>query len=223
MYRKSRRPARWDFSGRWSRAIACGVCSALLACTVDERRLAHDHFEWISAGGAGGSDEVGDLAGAGGMHHWTFDVDSDGWVTEPGVQQSWQRRDARNSPRSGALLVSSTLIGDSSDYWTGASTQCVPVTEGENYGLDLDIFIPLQDTTGGAGAAILYTNADACEGLMLNLTTLTSSALGTWKHGRAALAAPAGTKSALLRLLVTKISDGPSYQASFDNVEFGPD
>jgi hypothetical protein len=211
-------------SDRKARVAALGLAIVLAACTVDGRHLGHEAAS--SGGGAGGvpDDDWGGAAGEGPVHRWTFDANADGWVTEPGVEQSWEADDSRHHRNSGSLSVTSMAEGDShNDYWTGASTQCVTVDEGQTYRLGVDVFVPLQDTTGGAGAAILYVNTPTCEGLRITLTTLTVSGPGRWKRVKGSLQAPAGAKSALLRLLVTKVSDGPSYEASFDNVEFGPE
>lgn len=200
----------------------------LAACSVDGRELVSGTGATTGGGGEAGDassdDFVGLLAGAGGAPDcergdcWSFDDGVEGWEPEDGVTQRWTSADVKHDGASGSLVVTNFDTKPSRDFWMGGTWKCVPVDEKRDYRVNLSIFIPRHQAAGAAGFGLEYFNAPDCAGLLLDLTSFLTANAGSWLAVRRPLRTPGGAKSALIRLLATKVHADPSFEARFDDV-----
>jgi hypothetical protein len=213
--------------GLGHRALGYAQALGLLACSVDGRGLV---TSVEAATGAGGDRDYGadSVAGAGGASEcgrsgscWSFEADVEGWQAEEGVSQRWTSADVTHEGASGSLVVTNFDTQPGKDFWTAGTWQCMPVRESTDYGMSLAIFIPSNQEAGAAGFGLEYFNAPECAGLLLDLSSFLTATTGAWLSVQRSGPTPEGAKSALLRLLVTKVHEGPSFEARFDDVSLG--
>jgi hypothetical protein len=164
-------------------------------------------------------------AGAELITNGSFDQNIDGWsdpVADPNTTIQWYAWDVYSSPTSGSLFI----ITNMADAYSDGPWQCVATTPGTHTAsaaVDVNVistqidprveikldFFATPDCSGGAlpggdGAVALVSIA---------WETITT----------APLVAPAGTKSAQVRLLVGGTYDGKSDSAFFDDVSLLPE
>jgi len=211
------------------RALSAAVL-CVAACSVDGRELVTGFATTKGAGGEAGAPNAvedlnaGLLAGAGGAPDcersdcWSFDDGVEGWEPEDGIAQRWTSADVDRDGRSGSLVVTNFDTRPSKDFWMGGTWKCVPVRENRDYRVTLSLFIPRNQAAGAAGFGLEYFNAPDCAGLLLDLTSFLTANAGSWQFVRRPLATPEGAKSALIRLLATKVHEDPSFEARFDDV-----
>jgi hypothetical protein len=202
---------------KWPLVVGLGL---LHGCSVDDRTLGRAPVSSYVATNDGTAGEGGSSADL--PPTWPFDHGTDGWQAEDGIEEDFNPEDADGESSSGSLDVTNVLRKSSGELWVAGAFQCVSVIEGMEYELSLDVLIPLQEQTGGASVELQFYNVAGCTGLRLQRATFASPKAGAWERLEATRSAPAGAKSALLRLLVAKVYRAPSFSARFDNVTFAP-
>jgi hypothetical protein len=195
-------------------ALACLGLVGVVACAVDDRPLhRRPQIYFGDAGAEGGEGGQGNP-----VRTWTFDDGTQDWSPEAGIEQRFGSDDAAGDKRSGSLLLTHTLVAGSDEYELGGTMQCLPVTGDTVYRLSAKTFVPKDQGPGGSGFIMAYFNADDCQGLQLDLLNYASDKTGVWSRAQKTRLAPAGTKSVLLRLVVTKVWRLPSFDVAFDDV-----
>jgi hypothetical protein len=108
--------------------------------------------------------------------------------------------------------------GDVPGVVVAGSAQCVPVAENGSYRLEAKVYVVDVGAAGGVDATF-YATADcssafssAQRGAALTATR------GAWEGLEVLLSTPAGTRSALLRLVVTKELSASAATVRFDDV-----
>lgn len=224
---------------------ACAGALLLTACPLDERGLGPPiEVTWTfhpaagegGEGGGGGASEGGQTSSNAGSppgvppdpvaprrSNWAFDQGAEGWEAEPDSAQRWIHEDAFDDSSSGSLSLVNTVEGDGYEFWMTGTSRCVAVRPDTDYVLSVDLFIPRDQVTGAAGFGIEFFNAPDCQGLLLDLTGALTAITGGWETLEKPRRTPAGVKSALLRLVVTKVEKNPPFEARFDNVHFAED
>jgi hypothetical protein len=211
---------------RYFAAIGLGA-SVLVRCMVDDRELGAAPPP-LETSGAGGTDAMlgvitagqGGVDASGVVTSWRFDHDVSGWQAEDGVDQSWSNVDASRNANSGSLLVSNAVPGQGTDFRMAGTSVCMPVEGGVDYDVAAEIYIDPGQKTGGGGLDVEFFNAPDCEGLLLDLTDFLTATTGKWQLGEKQPTAPQLAKSALFRLVATKLETDPPFAVRFDDVHF---
>lgn len=169
---------------------------------------------------------IGLLMGAGATYaqllsNTGFDVDVSGWL--PGVASTilWDPLDSDASSTSGSALLtnSSNTPGDA----TG-STQCAPggIVGGRSYRVGAQVYFPDgQSETGSAEILVQWYSAPSCSGFIKPPSVssdVQSSTAGAWQSLESYVTARPGSRSARVRLTITKNESGGSLAAHFDRV-----
>lgn len=216
---------------RWTRLAVVGAgASIALECSLDERPLERLTVTWHfgDAGEAGqggpsvGIGAGGEADGAGGerANHWSFDAGADGFTAESGVEQSWSVIGVAGERAYGSLLVANAVVADEDGFWMAGTSKCVAVTEKRYYDVSAQMLIPAGQPPGAVGFAVEFFNAPGCEGLLLDLSSYLTATTGEWIRADRNRSSPPGARSALVRLVVTKLHRNPSFEAHFDQVRF---
>ena len=152
-----------------------------------------------------------------------FDTDVTGWFPDISSSIDWNPLDADANPASsGSGLVTnlSSSAGDSS----GARQCANETTEGETYFLGAEVYIPSGQTETGWGDLLVQWFSEAgCSGSQIGLfitSAVPTSTPDLWLPVIGLPVAPAGSKSARVRLSVRKDAGVGSLAAHFDNVLF---
>ena len=188
-----------------------------------------------AAGGRGGSAGIGgltcpDLDGDGIPDcHQTlvsnpgFDSDTSGWTAETGATASWTSEDGTGNPSSGAIAV---IDGDSNptdapygSTIVGAS-QCIRVTAGSCYQIDVQTLIPTAQTNVSAGFVLdEHTTSDCSQATATSFISPQVSTAGAWqKVSGTTTQIPLGVASVAVRLVAAKPVAQASAEALFDNI-----
>jgi hypothetical protein len=150
---------------------------------------------------------------------WTFDHDIVGWQAEPDVQELWSATDFAASPDSGSLMVTNKSKGSPGMYSTAGSSECVLVTTGRGYDVAAEVFIAPGQSNGSGGFAIEFYDDAACQGALVQIENYLTATTKVWQRGERT-ATPAGARSALIRLVVSKLESDPPFSVLFDDVTF---
>lgn len=149
----------------------------------------------------------------------TFDASAASWSADPGVTAVWRAEDARGGKASGS--VSLTFTSDvSGPGWTLAALgQCVPAWGEQEFEVGARSFIPDGQSGGQAQISLAMFGEDDCAGSFLEAKApVTSTQSGSWQplHGTTKMAA--GTRSALVRLALSKPGSQASLEVRFDDI-----
>jgi hypothetical protein len=215
-------------------ASACIGALLLVGCPLDDRSLRHEAVRYLGPGydGSGGdNDGVTELDGEAGEGAasgapvdsgfgtmWSFDHDEQGFEAEDGIEQNWSDRDALGHAHSGSLTVANTNVHDAGDFWLAGSKRCFPMRGDRGYLFRVDLRLASGQGPGSGGFGLEVFNAPDCQGLLLDSLSFLSANTDTWLQVEKSRPAPQGAKSALLRLLVSKVQRDPPFEVSFDNV-----
>ncbi len=138
-----------------------------------------------------------------------------GWSPDPDVTLSWSSRDASGSPASGSVLVThqgaTPTIG--ADQWAPATPGTKPLL--------LRVFTPsAQATTGHSYGGLRFLASSDCTGDVTGgyASSLPSEADKWTTALQTNQVAPAGTRSVLVTLQLTKGVAVGSFQVYFDDV-----
>jgi hypothetical protein len=239
-----------------SRAAQCFAALALVACTVDHRRLdptepppltvidgtggagaiddtggASDSADHGDSGGTPASgDGAGDQGGAPvdaarpitSVTSWSFDAGADtaDWLPDDGIDQSVSEHDAESNPDSGSLLVTGNSRGTSDDFISSGTTVCVEVEADVTYDVAAQVEIDAGQSAGSGGFDVEFLDGPGCNGGLLEQDFFLTATTGAWVLGEKTPAAPAGARTALFRLLVSRRASDPPLAVRFDDVRF---
>lgn len=205
-------------------AVACAF-----GCSVDERPLdPAPPFEPIGSAGGGsdtsddaswqGCDDTGAAGEPGSLRCWAFDTGTEGWVAEDGVDRSFSQDDANGDPASGSLTVTNADVGSDTEMVTAGAYQCLSIPYADKYTLDLDVLVPSQPAAGGASIDVQFVNVLGCQGIILADDQFPNTKPLVWHHLSESGDVPRGTRSVLVRLLVGKFHNDPSFFTRFDRI-----
>ena len=150
-----------------------------------------------------------------------FDENTSGWEPETYLHQNWDPRDGRGDGDSGALLVSNTNAIDSGAVGLTmvGSRQCLDVLRLRTYKIAAQLFIPSGQGDGHAGVNVFLYADPGCTGTFLHAYTPGFvSVADTWHVVTGEIETSPGTRSMLVRLVVSKPFALPEFEALFDNV-----
>ncbi|HVW23788.1 MAG TPA: hypothetical protein VHC69_00360 [Polyangiaceae bacterium] len=151
--------------------------------------------------------------------NWTLDDDTSNFAAEDGAVLSWRAVDANGKAGSGSLTVTDTAQNDSGAWAFTAATQCVPITGGLSYELDVLAFIPTAQQIGGANIGGWFFGDAACNGTAaLKYDAPPTDKVGAWTPVSGTVVAPRSARSLLVRLVALKPYGDPPFTAWFDDV-----
>jgi len=160
------------------------------------------------------------------LNNPNFNSNLDGWTASNStiLSASWNGIDAIGSTTSGSATLRNTwAIANGAGPYLG---QCVAVTAGAGYDIGAKIHIPgSQDRTGFVGTYVAFYDAPSCGGTFLTNfggggpTAPTGRFIGS---GATNIIAPGGAQSASVGLKSVKDQPGGSFEASVDDIFFGP-
>jgi hypothetical protein len=152
-----------------------------------------------------------------------FDTGIAPWAAEYRMEASWNASDAAGSSNSGSVQVENQNVSASSGMVLGGVSQCVAVNAGANYVLAVQDFIPAGHPAGSASVGVWYYGTTDCSGMIAAGGVFQGPlavATGSWQTLSTQTQAPAGVRSAAVRLLVQKPGNQASMDVFFDNVLF---
>jgi hypothetical protein len=167
--------------------------------------------------GTGGATGTGGTAGLQNVH---FDSDTSHWTGDASTIVTHSSNDAGGSTTSGSLDLSVSGANPNVVAEFGAS-QCLPVTSGTTYNVQVQILIPGQTASEG-GLDLWYYGSSDCSGGVSGTFSLPLSATATWTTDSASTQIPSGVQSVSVRLVVLKPYVEQSAEALFDNVVVAP-
>ncbi|MDX2020915.1 MAG: hypothetical protein SF187_11805 [Deltaproteobacteria bacterium] len=148
-----------------------------------------------------------------------FAADVAAWNLDVGGTKQFFAADGLESATSGSMLVANANIADVAGSSLAGVNQCVSIVPGANYLLMSQILIPVNQSPGFAANSVFFYGTPNCTGGVLNVfTSQAVTVTNSWTKLISRPTAPAGSQSALLRLVVGKSFRQPSLQALFDNV-----
>jgi hypothetical protein len=148
-------------------------------------------------------------------------VNAIGWTIEYATSQTWNRQDRQGSAESGAVAITCNNVSVTGppQQVECASRQCVPATAGTRYGFFARELMPDGQSLGRGGLAALFYGQAGCAGAPLgSFDSERPSTRGAWNGVCGSAAAPAGTLSMAVRLVVEKPRQEPRLTALFDDV-----
>ena len=150
-----------------------------------------------------------------------FNTDVQKWDADPSMTTAWQSSDARGAQASGSMSLKFVTPTSGQGWAIAAAGQCIQAWGEQGFELGARVFIPKDQAGGNAQIGLVFLGEDDCAGSFLGTTTpaLTTQA-GAWQVLRTSARLPAGTRSALVRLAVTKPGTQASLEAHFDSVLF---
>ena len=155
-----------------------------------------------------------------------FDTNVSGWTSSNGsiLSAEWNGIDADGSTASGSVT-----LRNSTDFANGAGPvlqQCVPVTSGAGYDLYGKFQIPgNQDRTGSLQPVVFFYAGPNCSGDFLASNGSGGPFRPTGRFiaaGGKNIIAPTGAQSAAVGVQLIKDQTGGVWQASADQLFFGP-
>lgn len=149
-----------------------------------------------------------------------FDTDVSGWAGEVNSVATWEPSDAQAQAGSGSLRVSNVapMAADSADVMVAAG-QCIPVTADATYVVAARVSIANGQGLGAGGINLWLFDQDACKGTFLKaMAPASSEKLGAWTPIVGEVRMPAGARSMVLRLSVTKPFMQDKLDVLFDDV-----
>jgi hypothetical protein len=153
-----------------------------------------------------------------------FKTDVASWVADADTTLTWSPQNAAGDSPSGSALVASTGVIDAQAIGAAlrAAGQCIPVSGKQLVIAYANAFVDSgQDAQGHAEIDVFFYDVAGCMG------TLTSSfstpqpldaSAGVWLTLRAGAVSPDTTKSALVKIAISKPFRAASFQAHFDDV-----
>jgi hypothetical protein len=148
-----------------------------------------------------------------------FDSDVASWSAEWGATVSWAAAPDALGSSSGSLIVDNTNVVAAKGATMAGAEQCVAATAGANYRVSAQAMIAQGQGAGVAGLALQFFPTADCSGAASGAWSSSGLSLtGMWTVISGAAAAPAGTGSLRVRLVVTKPFMDPAFAARFDNV-----
>jgi hypothetical protein len=160
------------------------------------------------------------------LNNPNFNSNVAGWTASSStiLSASWNGIDAIGSTTSGSVTIRNTT-----DFANGAGPylgQCIAVTAGAAYDIAAKIHIPgNQDRTGYVSTYVAFYDAPGCgETFLTNFGgdgpfAPTGRFIGS---GTTNIIAPAGARSASVGVITVKNQSGGSFEASVDDIFFGP-
>jgi hypothetical protein len=167
-----------------------------------------------------------------------FAEDIAGWAPEDGINATWDPKNASNAGGSGSLTLLNLRHGVSGGFASGATVQCLPVTQGKYYDLSADVFIdegqglglddddacalPPCSREGYEGLATLgvyFSDATDCSPPTTgNIFSPSVGETGRWLHLEATGRAPEQAQSMAVRLDTLKPFRQYFFTVLYDNV-----
>ncbi len=152
-----------------------------------------------------------------------FDSAASGWTSERATTASWTSQDGNGRQSSGAIAVmnSDTNPADASYGTTTAGAfQCVPVSAGACYQVDVQTTIPTGQANVSSGFLLdEHTTADCSQSVATRFVSPQVSTTGSWQTiAGTTTQIPLGVASAAVRLVASKPVAQASAEALFDNV-----
>lgn len=149
-----------------------------------------------------------------------FDSGAIDWTSEAGLLQAWKPENARGGASSGSVSLSNTNVVAGGTGNTGiASYQCISAWTGDQFEIGARVRIAAGQGGGEAGVNLWFFGADGCTGPLLGGQDVAfTGETGKWVVVKSQLQIPAGTRSARVRLMVTKPFPQASLEAQFDDV-----
>jgi hypothetical protein len=153
-----------------------------------------------------------------------FKLDALGWTADPDTALTWDAKNAGGEPPSGSALVSSSGVIDANAVGAAlrAASQCVPVAGKRLLAVYANAWVDAgQDPLGHAEVDVFFFDADGCAGSSVTSFSTPQpldAAVETWLTLKAGALSAETTKSALIKLAVSKPFRADSFQARFDNV-----
>jgi hypothetical protein len=153
-----------------------------------------------------------------------FKTDVASWVADTDTTVTWSPQNAAGDLPSGSALVASTGVIDAQAIGAAlrAAGQCIPVSGKQLVTAYANAFVDSgQDAQGHAEVDVFFYDTAGCTG------TLTSSfstpqpldaSAGVWLTLRAGAVSADTTKSALVKIAISKPFRAASFQAHFDDV-----
>ncbi|HEY0462958.1 MAG TPA: matrixin family metalloprotease [Polyangiaceae bacterium] len=154
----------------------------------------------------------------------TFKTDIEAWQADADAQLAWGERNAASDLPSGSALLHA--VGTAVPGATGAAlqsaSQCLKVDGKQLVTVYANAFVDAdQSSLGVAEIRVLFFDSEACAGAYVS-SFLTPQPLSVenaeWFALKAGSVSGPDTKSALVRLVVSRPLEAGSFQASFDNV-----
>ncbi len=146
------------------------------------------------------------------------------WVADPDTQVDWDQDNAGGDVPSGSALVSSPGVIDANAVGAAlrAASQCVPVNGVQLVTAYGNAFVdPGQDQQGHAEIDVFFFDQADCAGSSSNGFSTPQpldTNVGAWITLKAGSVSSASTKSALVKLAISKPFHADAFQARFDNV-----
>jgi hypothetical protein len=185
----------------------------------------------VGAGGTGGSGSTcPDLDGDGVADcHQTlvqnpgFDSATTGWTAEAAGSGGWTSVDGGGSPGSGAIaVVNNDTNANDAPYGTTTvgAFQCLTVTIGSCYQVDVQTSIPSGQASVAAGFVIdEHTTGDCSQSPATSFVSPQASTVGAWQTiSGTTTRIPLGIGSVAVRLVAVKPVAQATAEALFDNV-----
>jgi hypothetical protein len=148
----------------------------------------------------------------------------DDWAPEESTTLSFAE-DRKGRPDSAALAVQNAVVASAPGSSLAGARHCLPVngaagTTAAAVSFGGLLFIPPGQTgSGQAGMNLQFFSTDNCRGpLMAAVSTPLVGKVGSWSPVLARTAAPPGSRSMALRLVVLKPFAGAPLQAYFDDL-----
>ncbi len=153
-----------------------------------------------------------------------FDLNLEHWSAEAQVTTAWDAQNATASTASGCAKLTNTLPVASLMGWTMAGAeQCLQVQSGLEYQIATRVFIPAGQGQGQAGINLWVFGGDDCKSnFLVAVTPAITQTVGVWTTAQGAATLPAGAKSMIVRLVVSKPFVQADLQVSFDDVLVRP-
>ncbi len=148
-----------------------------------------------------------------------FASDTQAWAPGADASLEWSSQNHFQDLPSGSALVTAVGTSDIDGIGLSAVTQCVELASGARMEAFASAFVKGDQGDGAANLSVFFYPQAACIGTLLGAPILESSSqTGAWQTLSAKQPLPEGTKSALVRLAVTKPYRSPQFVALFDNV-----
>ena len=155
----------------------------------------------------------------------TFDRDSVGWTSDGFASQLFDAtKDFRGNLASGSLQITNANFDASHDGLVMAgSFQCLAASAGASYDLSVEAFLSPGPVPRGVALGLRFFPTTSCTGQTTGaFVTPPAGVPDKWSVVRLLAAAPAGTQSLSVHLLVEKNYQQSNAVASFDNVLLRP-
>jgi hypothetical protein len=148
-----------------------------------------------------------------------FADDTQDWTPDSDAFLEWSPQNHFADLPSGSAQVSLTGIIDADGYSLHAATQCVPDAKGNKVKIFANLFAQSGQGDGRPSISLFFFSSTDCSGELSGAPLdVVGSASDVWQTVSIEQALPEGTRSALVRLAVTKSNRSQSFKALFDNL-----